>query len=95
MPSPGFDPLWPQWTIPHLTIICLQLFQRLGAQMLPFAFILQPSTSVEQEKIRIKEADKLKPDTAENFPWSVNEFDAFLVDRTGVSVGKVGCPALC
>ena len=62
--------------------------------MLPFAFILQPSTSAETEKIRIREADKLKPETADNFPWSVNEFDAFLVDRTGMSVGKVGTSSL-
>ena len=67
----------------------MQLFQRIGAQMLPFAFILQPSTAVDQERIRIKDADKLKPETMEHFPWTVSEFDAFLVDRTGISIGKV------
>ena len=56
--------------------------------MLPFAFILQPSTATDQERIRIREADRLKPDTMETFPWTVTEFDAFLVDRTGISIGK-------
>ncbi len=57
--------------------------------MLPFAFVLQPSTAADQERIRIKEADRLKPDTLETFPWTVTEFDAFLVERTGISIGKV------
>ena len=67
----------------------MQLFQRLGVQMLPFAFVLQPNTAADQERIRIKEADRLKPDTMETFPWTVTEFDAFLVERTGISIGKV------
>jgi hypothetical protein len=56
--------------------------------MLPFSFVLQPTTAADQEKIRIKEADKLKPETAGSFPWTVTEFDAFLVERTGISLGK-------
>lgn len=67
----------------------MQLFQRLGVQMLPFTFVLQPNTAADQDRIRIKEADRLKPDTLETFPWTVNEFDAFLVERTGISIGKV------
>ena len=57
--------------------------------MLPFAFILQPTTATDQERIRIKEADRLKPDTMETFPWTITEFEAFLAERTGISVGKV------
>lgn len=57
--------------------------------MLPFAFVLHPTTSTDQERIRIRDADRLKPDTMEVFPWTVTEFDAFLVDRTGISIGKV------
>lgn len=57
--------------------------------MLPFAFVLQPNTAADQERIRIKELDRLKPETMEQFPWTVNEFDAFLIERTGISIGKV------
>lgn len=76
-------------TIGDNDIVAMQLFQRLGVQMLPFAFVLQPNTAADQERIRIKEADRLKPDTMETFPWTVTEFDAFLVERTGISIGKV------
>lgn len=60
--------------------------------MLPFAFVLQPHTATDQERIRIREGDRLKPDTMEVFPWTVTEFDTFLVDRTGISIGKVRYP---
>lgn len=51
--------------------------------------MLPGSTSVDRERIKLKDSEVLKPDSYENFPWTTDEFDSFLRDKIGVSVGKV------
>ena len=67
----------------------MQLFQRLQVSTLPHVFILSASTAVDRERIKVKPEDTLKPDSYDKFPWTSDEFDAFLTEKTGIVVGKV------